>query len=236
MIAFWKRQFEQYYQSHAIDDKSHDISHFQRVFNTAKSIQAKLGGDELVILAACYFHDIVNLPKNDPNRHQSSALAAEKTLAILAEHYPDFPKNLYPNIDHAIRAHSFSANIKPETLEAKIVQDADRLESLGAIGLARVFYTSGLLKRSLFDPKDLFAENRTLDEKEYALDHFQQKLLHLPKTMQTSEGKAMAEHNARYLIEFMAKLSNEVKGKLYGKDEKTMKRFLDNEVMSSSCC
>ncbi|MFA9353024.1 hydrolase, partial [Escherichia coli] len=76
-----------------------------------------------------------------------------------------------------IEAHSFSAKIAPETLEAKIVQDADRLEALGAIGLARVFAVSGALGVALFDAEDPFARQRGLDDKQYALDHFQTKLL-----------------------------------------------------------
>ncbi len=225
MLESWINKFEKYHQSQIVDDQSHDISHAQRVFNIAKAIMAKQGGNELVIATACYFHDIVSLPKNDPNRHNASLLSAKETLKILALHYPDFPKDLYPNIEHAISAHSFSANIKPETLEAKIVQDADRLEALGAIGLARVFYTAGMLRQKLFDSADLFAERRELDDKKYALDHFQQKLLKLPATMQTAEGKKMAEYNANYLTEFMAKLSSELMGDLYGKDKMIMNKL-----------
>lgn len=230
MIDSWKKKFNEYHSAHEVDDKSHDIGHFQRVFNTAMKIQSKLGGDELVILTACYFHDIVTLPKNHPNRNRSSILAAEKTLSILSNTFPNFPKALYPNVEHAICAHSFSAKIKPETIEAKIVQDADRLEALGAIGLARVFYTAGRLGNALFDGNDLFADNRALDEKSYALDHFQQKLLTLPRTMQTSEGRKMAKYNAKYLIHFMAKLAHEVDGQLYGEDEVILKKFLGEQI------
>ncbi|WP_367606990.1 phosphohydrolase [Legionella sp. W05-934-2] len=230
MIEQWIRKFEQYHQSHELDDKSHDISHFRRVYTTAKAIMNKLGGNELVIATACYFHDIVNLPKNHPNRKQSSVLAAKETLNILSTHYPDFPTELYPSVEHAICAHSFSANIKPETIEAKIVQDADRVEALGAIGLARVFYTAGLLGHHLFDAQDLFAEKRQLDDTKYALDHFQQKLLTLPATMQTAEGRKMAEYNANYLVEFMAKLACEVKGDPYGKAPEVIERFSSEEM------
>lgn len=81
-------------------------------------------------------------------------MAAEKTLAILQSAFADFPADRYPAVSHAIEAHSFSAAIPPRTLEAKIVQDADRLESLGAIGLARVFAVAGALNTILFDAED----------------------------------------------------------------------------------
>ncbi|MFH7118774.1 HD domain-containing protein, partial [Klebsiella pneumoniae] len=122
---------------------AHDRSHFRRVGGNASQLAAGEEVDRLVLLTACYFHDIVSLPKNHPERSRSSMMAAEKTLAILQSAFADFPADRYPAVSHAIEAHSFSAAIPPRTLEAKIVQDADRLESLGAIGLARVFAVAG---------------------------------------------------------------------------------------------
>lgn len=96
--------------------------------------------------------------------------------------------------------------------KAKIVQDADRLEALGAIGLARVFAVSGALGVALFDADDPFADRRPLNDKQFALDHFQTKLLKLPLTMQTERGKYLAQRNADFLVSYMAKLSAELKG------------------------
>ena len=109
--------------------------------------------------------------------------------------------------------------------EAKIVQDADRLEALGAIGLARVFAVSGALGLALFDGEDPFAQHRPLDDKRYALDHFQTKLLKLPQTMQTARGKQLAQHNAQFLVEFMAKLGAELAGENEGIDHKVIDAF-----------
>ena len=152
-------------------------------------------------------------------------MAAEKTLAILQSAFPDFPSERYAAVLHAIEAHSFSAAIAPRSEEAKIVQDADRLEALGAIGLARVFAVSGALNNILFDASDPFADRRELNDKTYALDHFQCKLLRLPQTMQTEKGRAMAIHNARFLVQFMAKLSAELRGDPMAIDDEVLQRF-----------
>lgn len=225
-LHLWQQRFENWLdEHHDDDDAAHDISHFRRVWATAQQLAAEEEVEPRVLLCACYFHDIVSLPKNHPQRSRSSQLAAQKTLEILRKDFPDFPVALYEAVAHAIEAHSHSANITPLTLEAKIVQDADRLESLGAIGLARVFAVAGRLNVSLFDPDDPFADARALNDQRFALDHFQNKLLRLPHTMQTEQGKALALHNARYLVQFMAKISAELKGDYLHCDESILARF-----------
>lgn len=225
-VQSWQQRFETWLlQHHDDDDAAHDISHFRRVWGTAQRLSVEEKIDPLVMLTACYFHDIVSLPKNHPDRSRSSVMAARKTVAILRDDFPDFPETLYPAVAHAIEAHSHSANIAPQTLEAKIVQDADRLESLGAIGLARVFSVAGRMNVSLFNADDPFADARPLNDQRYALDHFQNKLLKLPATMQTPQGKALAEHNARYLVQFMAKISAELKGDYLEYDPTILARF-----------
>ena len=225
-LYHWQQRFEAWLsQYHGQEDAAHDISHFRRVWATAQQLAEETAADRLVLLTACYFHDIVSLAKNHPERSRSSAMAAEKTLAILQSAFPDFPPERYAAVLHAIEAHSFSAAVAPQSEEAKIVQDADRLEALGAIGLARVFAVSGALNNSLFDARDPFADRRELDDKTYALDHFQCKLLRLPKTMQTEKGRAMAVHNARFLVQFMAKLSAELRGEPMALDAEVLQRF-----------
>lgn len=222
----WQQRFESWLdEHHASEDSAHDISHFRRVWMTARKIMIHHQADPLVVLTACYFHDIVSLPKNHPERSQSSRLAARKTRDILHRDFPDFPPDRFAAVEHAIEAHSFSAGIAPQSIEAKIVQDADRLEALGAIGLARVFAVSGGLGVALFDAEDPFADARPLDDRAFALDHFQTKLLRLPDTMQTDVGRELAQHNADFLIQFMAKLSAELQGDCIGLDSQIQHRF-----------
>ncbi|POT59463.1 phosphohydrolase [Citrobacter amalonaticus] len=225
-LKHWQMQFERWLQeNHQQQDAAHDIFHFRRVWATAQQLSADENIDWLVVLTACYFHDIVSLPKNHPERHRSSSLAAAETWRILTHEFPAFPDDRLQAVSHAIEAHSFSANIPPVTPEAKVVQDADRLEALGAIGLARVFAISGALGAGLFDAEDPFATQRELNDKQFALDHFQTKLLTLPKTMKTERGKALARHNAQFLVTFMAKLSAELKGEYAGLDRSVIHTF-----------
>jgi len=222
----WERRFKHYLEQHfPQDDKAHDLAHFSRVWHTARQLMQGAPINELTVLTACYFHDIVNLPKNHPERHMASTQAADETLRILATHFTDYPVTAYPAVAHAIAAHSFSAGITPETQEAKIVQDADRLESLGAIGLARVFHVSGQLGRGLFNAEDPLALHRPLDDKQYTFDHFQTKLLTLADSMQTEMGRKMAAYNIDYLVTFMSKLCAELKGEYCQLDSDTLARF-----------
>mgnify|MGYP001120538632 FL=1 len=225
-LTLWQSRFENWlHVTWPQDDKAHDIAHLRRVWQSAQRIMQGSGADPLVVMTACYFHDVVNLPKNHPQRHLASSKAAVETRRILSEEFPDFPLGLHDAVAHAVQAHSFSAGIKPETLEARIVQDADRLESLGAIGLARVFYTSGALGRALFDSEDPLGRDRQLDDTSWTLDHFQKKLLRLPDTMQTAEGKRLARHNVAFLVTYMAKLCAELQGDLVSLDESVLRDF-----------
>jgi uncharacterized protein len=154
----------------------------------------------LIVQAACYLHDIVNLPKNHPDRAQASGLAAQRACEKLTE--AGFPADKLQGVAHAIEAHSFSAAITPTTIEAKIVQDADRLDALGAVGLARLFYTAGRMESALAHPTDASGTQRDLNDRAYALDHIEVKLATLPATMQTAAGRAMGEERLEWLRQF----------------------------------
>lgn len=197
-----------------MDDGAHDLAHFKRVWLAAKHIaqQEAEPADMLTLLAAAYFHDLVSLPKNHPDRSQSSWLSAVQTEELLKKEFADFPMEKLEGIKHAIHAHSFSANVTPTTIEAKILQDADRMEALGAIGIARTFYVSGQMNRAMFHPEDPLAEHRPLDDITYALDHFQIKLFKLPDLMNTQAGKQMAAAKVAFVRAFMLQMDAEARG------------------------
>ena len=179
--------------SHATDtdDGSHDIAHILRVFRNAMRIQAKDGGDGRILTAAVLLHDCVAVEKNSPLRHQASALAATKASGVLEG--LGWSAADIAAVAHAITTHSFSANQPPQTLEAKILQDADRLHAIGMVGAARCFYIAGRLGSGLYDPLDPLADHRPLDDKRFAIDHFETKLFKLADRFQTTTGIAMAK-------------------------------------------
>lgn len=190
-------------------DGAHDLGHLRRVWANARAIAATEGGADLqVLLAAAFFHDAVNLPKSHPDRARASALSAEAATRFLSAAGMDTDR--LAATAHAIEAHSFSAGIPPRTPEARILQDADRLEALGAIGLARMFFVSGQLGRALFDPDDPLAEGRPLDDLRFALDHLETKLFRIAETMQTATGRAMAAERAAFMRDFRSQLLDEV--------------------------
>ncbi|MEK2690769.1 HD domain-containing protein [Bdellovibrio sp. GT3] len=189
-------------------DPAHDFLHIQRVVNTAKSLCETEHGQWEVVMPAAFFHDFINVPKNDPRRAYASALSAEATLEYLKS--IGYPEQYFNDIRHAIEAHSYSANIKPITLEAKIVQDADRLDSLGAIGIARCFATSSQMSRPFYSEEDPWAEQRDLDDKNYGIDHFYQKLFKLIDHLNTDTAKKEAQHRVTFIKEYLAQIKREI--------------------------
>ncbi|WP_037313955.1 HD domain-containing protein [Ruegeria halocynthiae] len=192
-------------------DPAHDLAHLDRVWMNAQAI-ADDQTDMPVLLAASYLHDLVNLSKDDPERHLASRKSAEESESILAK--LGYDPGQIRAITHAIEAHSFSANITPESPEACILRDADRLDALGAIGIARNFSVSGALGRSLYDPADPFAAHRPLDDLHYSIDHWKIKLLRLPGDMLTKTGKEIAQRRTTRMIRFLEDFAQEIGGTL----------------------
>jgi uncharacterized protein len=192
-------------------DGAHDLNHFERVWRNAQALLAQYRqADALVVLAACYLHDLVNVPKDDPRRSSASRLSAglaRERLAALG-----FPADKLAGVAHAIEAHSFSAGVPATTLEARIVQDADRLDGLGAVGLARMFYIAGRMGSALAHGSDPLALDRPLDDKAYSLDHIDAKLARLPGMMQTDAGRKLAEARLATLTAFRSAFAAEWSG------------------------
>jgi uncharacterized protein len=188
----------------ANNDPAHDFEHVMRVYRNAERICKIENGNKKLILSAVLLHDIIKI-KNRKNSALKSARLSEK---ILKQNY--FSDNEIRIISDAIKDHSFSKCKIPSTIEGKILQDADRLDAIGAIGLARVFSFSGSNNRPFYDPKDPFSKNRSVNDKKWALDHFYEKLLTLEQKMNTKTGKLLAKKRTKILKDFLKEIKNEI--------------------------
>ncbi|MGR5514208.1 HD domain-containing protein [Vibrio harveyi] len=206
----FESQFLQFMQQEMQTDAAHDLSHVRRVVKTARQLALQEGAELAVVFPAAYLHDCFTYPKDHPNRKQSSAIAATKAISFLES--IDYPAQYHDAIAHAIESHSFSANITPNTLEAQVVQDADRLDALGAIGVTRCIQVSTLFDATLYNEQDMFAEHRELQDKRFTIDHFQTKLFKIVDTMNTKAAYEEAVKRKAFMQSYLEQLRQEVEG------------------------
>lgn len=206
--------FESKFESHMksicdeIPDPSHDILHVRRVVALAKKI-AKAESVELkVVIPAAYLHDCVYISKADPRRPEASLISANKALELLSEW--KYPEAYFSQIHHAIAAHSFSANIPAQSIEAKVVQDADRLDAMGAVGIFKCFAFSGLAARPFYSEQDIFCDHRQPNDQTNTLDHFFTKLLKLNSRLNTESAKVEGNIRMRTMQKFVEDLRIEL--------------------------
>ncbi|EPJ48461.1 MAG: hypothetical protein OFPII_05900 [Osedax symbiont Rs1] len=212
----WQQQFKQFVEQQMKTDPAHDIAHIQRVVTSGIAL-AKLENAELaIIIPACWLHDCVNVAKDSPQRSQGSRLSAVRAIEYLKE--IDYPTEYLAAIEHAICAHSFSANLQTTTIEAKVVQDADRLDALGAVGLSRCLMLGATWGSALYQVSDPFASQRDFDDKQYCIDHFFVKLQGLTATMKTPAGMEEAKRRWQFMSDFLSQLGHEVGHEYPGDD------------------
>ncbi|NNJ09238.1 HD domain-containing protein [Chloroflexales bacterium ZM16-3] len=207
-LATWEPRFAAYLETNAFVDAAHDREHIRRVVANARSLAAACGASLEVVIPAAWLHDCVAVPKDSPQRALASTMSATSASAFLA--MSGYPPLLIPSIAHAIAAHSFTAGIAPLTLEARVVQDADRLDALGAVGLSRCLMLGGQLGRPLYQADEPFPVTRPADDAVSSIDHFYTKLLGLAETMTTEAGRAEAGRRTEFLREFLRQLGREI--------------------------
>lgn len=191
----------------ATRDLTHDVAHALRVAHWT----LVLGGEAIdprEAVAAALLHDAVNPPKDSPERAFASTRSAELAQARLPA--LGFAPEAVARIADAIRDHSFSRGAVPTTPLGCALQDADRLEALGAIGLLRCVSTGVRMGGEWFHGDDPWAQARPLDDARYSVDHFFTKLLRLPATMCTPAGRAEAERRAAFLRGVLEQLGAEL--------------------------
>ncbi|HRK72928.1 MAG TPA: HD domain-containing protein [Rhodothermales bacterium] len=207
-MEVWEARFRAFLALQPGGDVAHGLSHIRRVVKTAKVLAVTEGADLAVVTPAAWLHDCVHIEKASPLRSQASRISAQKAEYFLKE--IGYPAKYLADIRHAIEAHSFTANIPAKTIEAKVVQDADRLDSIGAVGLARCLMLGGAWNKELYSPEDPFCTQRPPDDTTFTIDHFYTKLLLLPNKMQTEAGRQEGKHRADFLMAFLTQLALEV--------------------------
>ncbi|HLT21825.1 MAG TPA: HD domain-containing protein [Bacteriovoracaceae bacterium] len=199
-----KNLVKPYYPS---TDPAHNWNHILRVSNLAHMLALKEKANVDITLAAALCHDLINVPKYDPRRSEASTLSAQEAGPMLLS--VGFNDDEITSIKEAIITHSFSKNQRPESLEAMIVQDADRLDALGAIGVLRCASVSTHFGSDYFDPEDFWAKNRELNDQKFMVDHYQTKLFKLADLMNTKSAREMAFERIEFMKLFLATLQSE---------------------------
>ncbi len=208
MLAALLSRLRSVAEARATREPAHDFAHVLRVTETARRIAVAESARLDVVLPATLLHEIFNYPKAHPESHRSGDVCADHALEVLAA------EGVQP--DHAaaiaacIREHPFSAGIAPSTLEGKIVQDADRLDAIGAIGIARCMATCAEMKRPFYSPLDPFCREREPNDKEWGIDHFYRKLLRIPHGLHTRAAREAATERVAMMNAFLAQLEREI--------------------------
>ncbi|HEY7419681.1 MAG TPA: HD domain-containing protein [Ktedonobacteraceae bacterium] len=195
-----------------VDDLAHGWDHVNRVYHLALHIAEQEGADQIITGLAALMHDLGRTAPPDAGKHHAD-LSITYAEEIMQRYH--LPIEKQEAVKHAIIAHSFSKGIEAQTLEARVVRDADRLDALGAIGIMRWAIT-GTQKHNghtrPYHEDDPFAEQHELNDKLYMLDHFYVKLFKLGATMTTSTGRFLAQRRIgfmqTYLHEFKRELTN----------------------------
>jgi uncharacterized protein len=192
----------------ATAEPAHDALHVKRVMGNARRIAEAEAADIEVAVTAALLHELFNYPKNHPESSRSGDVCAEQALALLGEH--GFDSVFAERVAYCVRMHSFSRGILPETLEGKVLQDADRLDAIGAIGIARCFATSADMKRPFYAADDPFCRAREPDDKQWGIDHFYKKLLRIAEGLHTATARAMARDRVDFMRGYLAQLEREI--------------------------
>ena len=190
------------------NDPAHDFEHIMRVYKNAEKLAKKENANTKLVLCAALLHDVVSFSKSDKRSKKSSIKSSIKATKILKKY--NFSKTEIKSVSDAIREHSFSQNKTPKTLEGKILQDADRLDAIGAIGIARVFAVAGSERRAFYNELDPFCARRKPNDQRWTLDHFYRKLLKLEKLMNTKAAKTEAKRRTKILQIYLAELKKEL--------------------------
>ncbi len=200
-----------YYQE---AESAHDFDHVLRVLALAERLARAEGADLDIVRAAALLHDIARSDEDESRGDDHAAMAAERAGIILRERGTG-PERV-DAVRHAIAAHRFRGSVAPQTLEAKVLFDADKLDSIGAIGIARAYAISGALNQRLWGEvaADAVATRNQRNSSHTAVAEFAVKLSKVRERMFTASARQIAEERHAYMVAFFERLEREVKGEL----------------------
>lgn len=210
------------YVKNELSASSHDMEHTFRVMKIALKIaKSQPNADVEVIKIAALLHDIARVKEDsDPSRKiDHSILGAEIAENILRK--LNYSEDFIKNVTHCIRSHRFRGNEKPETIEAKILSDADKLDALGAVGIGRAFMIAGEWGEPLYKEfkgiEEYISGNtingRVLDQKEHSPNiEFEVKLKKIPERLFTDEAKSIARERLTFMEKFFKRIEQEING------------------------
>lgn len=192
-------------------EPAHDFFHVERVVTNALTIARDEGASETsqaICAVAALLHELFTLPKSHPESSSSGDICAEHARELLVREAA--PRAMIEPICAAIRDHAFSKGVVPSAFESRVLQDADRLDALGAIGLARMWATCADMKRPFYSPNDPFCATRAPDDKSWGLDHVFKKLLIVPERLHLGASKRIAAERVTFLRAFVEQMKREV--------------------------
>lgn len=194
-------------------EKGHDWFHIERVYKNALAINAVEQGDEKVVMLAALLHDIADPKFNNGDEEIGPTIAGQFMSDLLID------EEVIQHVQQIIRNLSFKASFGTITFSSKeldVVQDADRLDAIGAIGIARAFTYGGYKNRVLYDPD--IEPNLHMTKEEYknttapTINHFYEKLLLLKDLMRTSSGKQIAQQRHDFMNTYLNQFYAEWEG------------------------
>ena len=191
---------------------SHGWDHVERVWNLCRHIASEEGADLEILEIAAYLHDLGRGEETASGGRVCHAQeGARLALELLREE--GFPEEAIRAVVHCIEAHRFRAEgVGPQTLEARVLFDADKLDSIGAVGVGRAFLFAGEVGAVLHNPHTDIAKTRPYSSEDTAYREFRVKLIKIKDRMLTPAGRRLAEDRHRFMVEFFGRLEEEVAG------------------------
>lgn len=204
-----------------LESSGHDIHHLKRTMNLALHIQKKEGGNKLVIAAASLLHDVHRIIQNKTGKYCTPGQSLPEVKILLMEAGIGWTEEG----SHIVRCIAFheeydfsDAGKTAKDIETLIVQDADNLDAIGAIGIARIFSYGGAHGIPIWRPEIPIDKESNWDETKPTspsqIQHFYEKLLRLKDNMNTATAKKMAAHRHKVMEAFLAEFFKEWEGKL----------------------